>query len=852
MESSSAFLRNAKLYYRKRSDGSSTLDNVLEADKQQISKMSFLLHLLLKSQAQFKCPPVFVQNTILYDLMWQIKATLNNFDKFKFHTQKEREEFFSLWDRIYSLIDTQRILEFNLAGCWFYHKVGILNCFKKEYPPFQITYIDVFDAKKEQICIYYFTPSDKDIESIIIDGREVYADYEKIVQNDFLDRIFCYEKRLWVHIPRDSTKLEIFIRGQRARITFGGKQHQSLEIKHIRNKFKQLTNVNDLWLLMDRDTEADDNAEHLYRYLARNYPKQNIVFVLRRESKDWARLQKEGFSLVAFDTQEFKDTLRASSKVISSHIDTYLVNHLGKDTLKGKDFVFLQHGVTHNDIYSWLNSRQINLFITATKREYDSIAGDFNHYKFGDKEVQLVGFARHDTLLKGEVNCKAHTTSLRGEAEAIHNHTYLKDSIANTTGEIKDCRLPRSLATSRNDKKPTIGNVSHKQILLMPTWRKYLVGDTIGNSNARQYDPLFIKSLYFQTYLSLLQSETLKNIYEKYQCRIIFFPHQNTLPYLRDFRIPDFIALGNCERGLQTLFVESDLMITDYSSVAFEMAYLRKPVLYYQFDEEEFRSNQWQSGYFDYRKDSFGPVVTTEEELLKELEILLQNNCKVGEPYQSNIENTFEFRDGKCCERIYNAILELDKPYERKWTLDSVLRLAQNALKLECYKEASERFRFVLEHLGESEFSNSQVVLNEEIIFNYLYASRLNQASQEALEFLKAQDYENKLAFSNKIKFEIIKNYIEILDAQEVIARLEDLREAIPQQELLEFAYLKLRIYAYLGDKQKLKEVYNELKNTYNIDKKDLDLDLFLFQNELIKAASLQVASTSAGGGGFL
>ena len=104
-------------------------------------------------------------------------------------------------------------------------------------------------------------------------------------------------------------------------------------------------------------------------------------------------------------------------------------------------------------------------------------------------------------------------------------------------------------------------------------------------------------------------------------------------------------------------------MITDYSSVAFEMAYLKKPVLYYQFDEEDFFNLEYHSGqrgYFDYRKDGFGPVVTTEEELLKELEVLLQNDCKVGEPYQSNIENTFEFRDGKCCERVYRAILELD------------------------------------------------------------------------------------------------------------------------------------------------------------------------------------------------
>ncbi|WP_171838959.1 CDP-glycerol glycerophosphotransferase family protein, partial [Campylobacter coli] len=101
----------------------------------------------------------------------------------------------------------------------------------------------------------------------------------------------------------------------------------------------------------------------------------------------------------------------------------------------------------------------------------------------------------------------------------------------------------------------------------------------------------------------------------------------------------------------------SSLMITDYSSVAFEMAYLNKPVIYYQFDQEKFFKNQWQKGYFDYKKDGFGPVVEDEESLLKELENLLQNDCNPFGIYKDNIDSTFAFKDGKCCERIY-AMLE--------------------------------------------------------------------------------------------------------------------------------------------------------------------------------------------------
>ncbi|WP_186305442.1 CDP-glycerol glycerophosphotransferase family protein, partial [Campylobacter coli] len=111
---------------------------------------------------------------------------------------------------------------------------------------------------------------------------------------------------------------------------------------------------------------------------------------------------------------------------------------------------------------------------------------------------------------------------------------------------------------------------------------------------------------------------------------------------------------ANHNESLQELFCNSSLMITDYSSVAFEMAYLNKPVIYYQFDHEEFfSSHTYQKGYFNYKKDGFGPVVKDEEKLFKELENLIRNDCKPFGIYKDNIDSTFAFKDGKCCERNY-------------------------------------------------------------------------------------------------------------------------------------------------------------------------------------------------------
>ncbi|EAI4076908.1 CDP-glycerol glycerophosphotransferase family protein [Campylobacter coli] len=591
----SAFLPTVKYFYRKREDGNSTLDN-----SNKYSDLYLLVSCrgCLKLLQENKFYDIFIQNVCLYHFFWQIKTLVNSPEKLSFMSESEKQRYLELLDQNFSYIDKNTIMEFNLASCWFFHKVGILNCFKNEKPPFQIAYIEDYNPYKEQILLTYYTGDDEDIESILVDGEEVYADYKKIVKYDFLDRVFCYQKRLWAHIPKNAKdKLENFIDGEQSKISFNGKHYQSINIKDIRQEFQKRLPKSNIWLFADRDYEADDNAEHLYRYIMQNHPEQEIVFALRKESSDWERLEKEGFNLVEFGSFEFERIIKKASKVISSHSDEYLIRYI----TPRQQFIFLQHGVIKDDLSKWLNSKKIDLFITSTKAEYDSIANDYNHYKFGKKEVVLTGLARHDALLKNN-QCNA------------------------------------------------------RQIIIMPTWRANIVGVALGSSK-RGLQSDFTQSEYFQKWNLLLNSNILQKLCEKYDYTIVFIPHPNIIPYLKDFNIPSYVKIANHNESLQELFCNSSLMITDYSSVAFEMAYLNKPVIYYQFDHEEFfNSHTYQKGYFDYKKDGFGPVVEDEESLLKELENLLQNDCNPFGIYKDNIDSTFAFKDGKCCERIYKVI----------------------------------------------------------------------------------------------------------------------------------------------------------------------------------------------------
>jgi CDP-glycerol glycerophosphotransferase (TagB/SpsB family) len=113
------------------------------------------------------------------------------------------------------------------------------------------------------------------------------------------------------------------------------------------------------------------------------------------------------------------------------------------------------------------------------------------------------------------------------------------------------------------------------------------------------------------------------------------------------------------EYDIQTLLKESKLLITDYSSVFFDFAYMNKPTIYYQFDEEDFFGSQYDKGYFDYRDNGFGDVVTQKRALLEAIKKVVNNNFEMEEKYKERIKGFFVLHDEKNRERIYNEIIKL-------------------------------------------------------------------------------------------------------------------------------------------------------------------------------------------------
>ncbi|MGN1294833.1 MAG: CDP-glycerol glycerophosphotransferase family protein, partial [Bacilli bacterium] len=161
------------------------------------------------------------------------------------------------------------------------------------------------------------------------------------------------------------------------------------------------------------------------------------------------------------------------------------------------------------------------------------------------------------------------------------------------------------------------------EILLMPTWRSWI----------KSTDQLE-KSEYYQTYLNLLNDERLHRILEEKDLTLTFYPHYQTQKFLHK-EIPSFHerirTVRQGEKSVQHLLKSHRLLITDYSTVSFDFAYMNKPVLFFQFDYDAFYSKHYNEGPINHKEDLFGTRVEDIDALITNIECKnLNNNFRIN------------------------------------------------------------------------------------------------------------------------------------------------------------------------------------------------------------------------------
>lgn len=123
----------------------------------------------------------------------------------------------------------------------------------------------------------------------------------------------------------------------------------------------------------------------------------------------------------------------------------------------------------------------------------------------------------------------------------------------------------------------------------------------------------------------------------------------------------DFIIECNEMWDIQELYLISDILITDYSSVMFDYALLNRPILFFTYDLDFYKDNL-RDFYFDINTVP-GPLIETTEDLVD----FIKNNSKddyfekYGTKYQAFKETYNEFDKGSSCQSVIELVERLSE-----------------------------------------------------------------------------------------------------------------------------------------------------------------------------------------------
>ncbi|MEX6216477.1 CDP-glycerol glycerophosphotransferase family protein [Mammaliicoccus sciuri] len=326
----------------------------------------------------------------------------------------------------------------------------------------------------------------------------------------------------------------------------------------------------------------------------KNYSKKyNVYYIVNENSTDLRNLENYKENVVFYKSPENLKVLYEADIICHTHTSYYTLpfraNELERE-LGTKKRVFLQHGIIGVRNLRGMYARKpherfTDLFVVSSEREKNIIV---NGYGFSEDEAILTGLPRFDLLIKEKRNI------------------------------IKKLK-------------------KKKKILLMPTWRP---GQDVLS------DEEFMKTDFYKTFMNLINSEKFKELIATNKYSVDLFLHRNFQKYNHLFKSDVVNTLSNQQHDIKNLLYESNVMITDYSSVGLDFAIMGKKVLYYQPDQ--IMENQLKS---INNIDLPGKVVTSDDELINQLKVLKADS-------NIDLSNLYKFKDKKACDRIMSYMIK--------------------------------------------------------------------------------------------------------------------------------------------------------------------------------------------------
>ena len=349
-----------------------------------------------------------------------------------------------------------------------------------------------------------------------------------------------------------------------------------------------------IWLFNDRPLIADDNAKHLFKYSVSQNDGINKYYILRRESDDFDEMKKISKNIVPFASLKHKILFFFAQKHISAFVNEDYRNPF-----------YEPGGFDHRRLLSGL----------STTQRY-----------FLQHGVIFANVTR--SLKKYNNNLSLLLCSSDLERQSFFDwHYNFSEDVVTTLG------LPRHDNLTTDDTK--------KQIVFMPTWR----------GNLKTENALF-NSEFFKSLNSFINNEELHEFLKENGYEFVFKPHPVLLKHLDKMKLNENLKMA-LDESYQDIFRDSSILITDYSSVAFDFAYLKKPLIYYQPNDDY----PYEEGYMDFETMAFGDVIYTEEDMVERIKKYIKSGCVMEDKYKERVNNFFKYTDNQNCKRTYEWIL---------------------------------------------------------------------------------------------------------------------------------------------------------------------------------------------------
>ena len=365
-----------------------------------------------------------------------------------------------------------------------------------------------------------------------------------------------------------------------------------------------------IWLMLDKLYKGGDSAEYLYRYSAHLNDGVTRYYLINKNTSDYKKLRADGYRPLVNGTLWHKLVFVNADILLITNSHLFPFNGYTKETSKyirglcNFSSMCLQHGLSVQKCA--IAQRRIidntMMYFLGSKYEYENLSRHAYGYQ-GFDILKLTGIGRYDGLI----------------------------------------------------------NNDQKQILISPTWRMYnALPVTTSEGEQRGYNPEFKHTTYFHIYNALINDERLIEAAEKYGYKIKYLLHPIISSQVEDFtpnpKLEVIPSVGDL--SYEQILTQSSLMVTDYSGVQFDFAYMRKPVVYFHPDE---LPPHYEDGCFFYDTMGFGEICTKTSQLVDLLCEYMASGCKMKEMYKQRADDFFAYDDHHNCERIYHEIMKFQK-----------------------------------------------------------------------------------------------------------------------------------------------------------------------------------------------